>query len=413
MKLSTNALLALLAAALTVSYCPTTVQAAGRLLGAQEPTLAEPYQSLERYGDSLDSPDNANGFLGPEGFGESETSDAAEAPAIKPAPAKVPTPAHDYLTPRPDAGQLTPQSASEACCETEDCQACCDEDWCACRPTWSFRADGLVLNRNRPDSRRLVSAGVGGAELLNASDLKFEHEPGFRFGFSRRLGAQWDVDVVYFQADDFDATDTVLGSGLKAFGAPNLTAFTTGGMNFRYQSRLHSTEVNLKRHLRPGLAVMAGFRWIELGEDLTGSFVAASATAPFWVTDVNNHMYGFQLGTEMKIWDRGGPLTILGTGKAGVYYNDTDQTALLPTFPSALAARENQTSFVGEIEFMAVYQLSRHVALRGGYQMLWLGSVALAPEQIDSTDFGLGVAAVNTGGNAFYQGFAGGVEVSW
>jgi hypothetical protein len=70
-------------------------------------------------------------------------------------------------------------------------------------------------------------------------------------------------------------------------------------------------------------------------------------------------------------------------------------------------------AFVGELDITAVYRVSRHVSLRAGYEALWLTSVALAPEQIDVTDFGRGVAAVNTGGDVLCHGVLGGVEITW
>jgi hypothetical protein len=406
MKVSTSAFVALIAAALAVTLCPNTASAAGSF-GAQEPTLAEPYQRLERYADDQrDAPDTSAEF--------DTMSDAADAPT----PAKAaPRPDTAKFVPQPDTARLVPQPAPEAGCE--GCESGCgcdgDEGWC-CRPKWTFRADGLLLYRSHADSRTLVSTTIGHNELLNTSDLKFRNEPGFRLGFARRLGTDWDVEVVYLQADSFDARGTVFAPGPISFHAPNVsvTAFGGTGMDFSYNSRLYSTEVNLKRYVGPGLALIGGFRWIELSEDFTGSAVDGAVQHPFWITDVNNHMYGMQVGAQAKIWDRGGPLSVVGTGKAGVYYNDVDQASDLPSlFHRHEGASKNNTSFVGELEIMAVYQISRHVALRGGYEMLWLGSVALAPEQIDTTDFGRGVAAVNTSGDAFYHGFLGGLEVTW
>lgn len=353
MKVSTTAFVAMIVATLTAALCPKTIEAAGHVLSVQESTLCDPAEDIGTYNDGSDN-----------------------------------------------------------------CTGCnkCDEDWHACGPTWSFRADGLVLFRNPADNRQLVNTSPAGRELLNTSDLRFETEPGFRLGLSRRLSCNWDLEMVYFQADDFDATNTVFHPGLLTFQAPNFIAVADGavaGMNFTYNSRLYNTEINLKRHVGPAVVLMGGFRWIELSEEFSGSFVTATAKDAFWITDVNNHMYGFQVGAEVKIWDRGGPLTVLGTGKAGIYSHHVDQTSESPRIDEALVASKSHAAFVGELGMMAVYQVSRHVVLRAGYEMLWLNSIALAPEQIDSTDFGSGVAAVNTGGDALYHGLISGVEVSW
>jgi hypothetical protein len=426
MKVSRQVFVALIAAALAVTQTRQTVAAVGLVLNEPGEVFVGSDET-DRYGvagpsDGAGVAEATDQIRNPYAIDDFRvTTDADEAPAPVPVSPALPPVAAQFETDKPASPQITtgvetrPEEKEQAClCHGRGCGLCAGTS-CGCRPNWTFQADGMVLFRSAADSRALVQS-FAGQELLNTSELDSNFKPGMRFALARRLCDHWDVELAYMQADDFRATDTTLHSGWMYFSAPNFLALSQGpaaGMNFTYTSRLYSTELNFKRHVGPAVALLGGFRWIELSEEFSGNFVQQSGTTPFWITDVNNHLYGLQLGTEVKLWDRGGPLSVLGTGKAGVYYNDADQTGESPYTSNAAAANEVCTSFVGELDITASYRLSRHVALRAGYEVLWLTSVALAPEQVDATNFAGSLAAVNAGGDAVYHGFLGGVEVIW
>ena len=77
------------------------------------------------------------------------------------------------------------------------------------------------------------------------------------------------------------------------------------------------------------------------------------------------------------------------------------------------ADSDSHVSFLGEIGVTGSCQLTRHLALRGGYQVMWLTSVALAPNQIPATDFLAAQAGVNTSGTLFCHGANAGLELAW
>ena len=412
MNISLRPLVALICAALALIVGPRAVWAA-----AQEPLLAEPYQDMGRYierSDDAGVDDYAGRVQNPYSLENMDTTfDSAEAPAppAKPVPAFRP-----YAAPRPSA----PPPVAQPGCVTaaESCDAACGNfcDACSCRPTWTIRVDGLAMNRSRADYGPLASDLRSGDVLLSTDDLDFDWKPGFRLAFQRRLGCtDWDLEVVYFQVDGFNAGASVTSPELFVFTAPNFVqlAGRDVGMEFAYGSQLYSTEINLKRCVGPVVTLLGGFRWIEMGENFSGSVFDDRGSLPFWITDVNNHLYGGQVGADVKIWDRGGPLSLRGIGKAGIYVNYVDQGTESPRLRTSVSASDKHTAFVGEFELVAVYQVNQRLALRAGYQMLWLDGVALAPEQIPFTDLDSGVAAVDPGSDAFYHGLVTGVELTW
>ena len=57
-------------------------------------------------------------------------------------------------------------------------------------------------------------------------------------------------------------------------------------------------------------------------------------------------------------------------------------------------------------------QLTDHLALRGGYRLLWLDGVALASDQLAVSDFANG-SGFNDSGNVFYHGAFAGFELAY
>ena len=86
-------------------------------------------------------------------------------------------------------------------------------------------------------------------------------------------------------------------------------------------------------------------------------------------------------------------------------------------------ATTNAAAFVGEADLQAKYQLAKGLALKVGYEALWLDGVALAPGQIretyttspslasPSTPVTARALGVNCGSNVLFQGATVGLEV--
>ena len=135
----------------------------------------------------------------------------------------------------------------------------------------------------------------------------------------------------------------------------------------------------------PRVTVLAGFRWLELREDLQGTLVPPTFSwePPFWNTDTRNNLYGFQIGADGKLFDYG-RFSINGLVKAGIYDNQADQLTEVSIFKVARPsfASTNHAAFVGEIDLQCKYQVTKRLSLKAGYEAIWLEGVALAPGQI-------------------------------
>jgi hypothetical protein len=198
-----------------------------------------------------------------------------------------------------------------------------------------------------------------------------------------------------------------------------------------YDSRFHSAEVNFQK-MSPGyLKPFAGVRYIAFGESIldtnrqysntilgnppgdpgdpddTLSSVLAQQSD---LADVENNLIGFQSGLRLDMWRPTRRLHLAGFASAGVYCNivDRDRSSLntvtittkervdvpangnipattrVDTTTSSLttvgqtSADGTRIAYSAEASLAGTWRLSSTTALRGGYQVQYVGGVELA-----------------------------------
>lgn len=294
--------------------------------------------------------------------------------------------------------------AAESCCA---CDACCDE---CCGPLWTFRAGAIFLQRTNPNGPPIAAATASGAPLLVPDNFNFDTGTGYDLYARRRLASGRSIELRYFEVDDISAAATVANAGLLNIGG--VTVGGASGIQASYGSLLRSAEANLVGGADRWWNPIIGFRYIGFEDDLRNGFTAGGPVLLSYNVQTENRLYGGQLGLEGILYS-GDRFTVDMWAKAGVYYNDVDRTTGFfppvgaPIFPSA--ASDEVASFVGDVALNTSYRLTDHIALRGGYQLLWLTDVAEASNQ----GAAFAGSALNTDGHPFYHGATVGVEVTW
>ena len=111
----------------------------------------------------------------------------------------------------------------------------------------------------------------------------------------------------------------------------------TQAMAWEYASKLDNAEFNVRWNPTSRVTMLAGFRWVFLGENLVGALdpPTASTEPPFWSTTTANNLYGFQIGADGKIWERG-RFSIDGLAKAGVFDNNAEETTAVSVIAKQL-----------------------------------------------------------------------------
>ena len=102
-------------------------------------------------------------------------------------------------------------------------------------------------------------------------------------------------------------------------------------MAWDYDTKLYNSELNVRWNLYNRLTLLAGFRWVQLSENLQGSLVPLEGFKPFWNTSTTNNLYGLQIGANGKIWERG-RFSINGLIKAGAYVNHAEESTGVTIF---------------------------------------------------------------------------------
>jgi hypothetical protein len=303
--------------------------------------------------------------------------------------------------------------ACDACSTCCECESCCGCDDLCCTPLWTVKAGAVILARAR-QSGVFFEDSTSGAVLAGAGALGTAWSGGPDITIRRRLGDRGAAEVRYFSVDGWSSDASYEFSGFWQLPTtPPIAGQGPIGINAASRARLFSTEINLRRQTNNWLTLLAGFRWIELHENLDLSAQDGSGAL---TNNTDNHLYGAQIGGDLLLWDRGGPFRVESILKAGIFGNSADNSARLVTQQGgpafAIDSRQSQVAFVGEIGATGVYQMTPHLALRGGYQLLWIEGVAVASDQISSIDALTG-NAINTGGGEFFHGALCSLDFTW
>ena len=164
---------------------------------------------------------------------------------------------------------------------------------------------------------------------------------------------------------------------------------TADALAFRDRaSSLNSFEFNARL---PGLdwfTGIAGLRYINLDEQFSqASF--SNTQMVYLDSRVSNNLFGMQLGGDAKFLNTG--IFYLNTvGKAGVYANhalhDFSLAANSPLGITSFRDQHTHVAMQAEFELAGVLQVTKLVALRFGYQVIWIDRVGLAGNQLDQVN---------------------------
>lgn len=304
--------------------------------------------------------------------------------------------------------------------------ACCGK-LCPCTYGW---AEALILGReNQADDQALVLNLNTDAELLSVDDLDFDWTGGLRLGYGHRACDCWAWEFGYLGVFDQTADDDVsLANSLTLpppLGDVVNNFFGASEVDVEYSSDIHSFEANLVRCCccegccyTESWEWLAGFRYLRLDEEFSITAFDPAESSSTYEVETENNLYGGQVGARYRRCR--GRWSWESTGKAGIYGNDMEQSQdPILDFPNNFVFRPGRSStdsdvaFVGDLNFSAIYHLSRVWGLRAGYNLIWIDGVALAPNQLDFSNTPTSGTELDDGGTAFLHGVNIGLEARW
>lgn len=282
-----------------------------------------------------------------------------------------------------------------------------------------------------------ASIGAAGPTALAPSANTDEFEPGWKIAGRYDVGPLSVLEATYSGLYDIGFSQTInsvdvapggvdfqLFSPFSEFGTGTLIDGVDDGQtyNITYDAKLQSAEFSYRRYwvgYNPRISgtYLAGFRYTQLKETFTYNTaglvgITVDTANRLWAGD--NELLGFQFGGDGWIGLRQGLRFGVET-KGGVYNNRYvfQNAAVTPGGVSDFSSvvKGNQVSFLGEMTAQLVADILPSWSLRGGYQVLYMSSLANVGNNINATDYFS--TTVNTQGDALYHGFFGGLEYIW
>src|SRR5690606_983393 len=181
-----------------------------------------------------------------------------------------------------------------------------------------------------------------------------------------------------------------------------------------YSSDVHNAEFNCFRYYG-NIAWLAGFRYMNLAEQFGMQFTDDVDGLSVYNVNAYNNLFGGQLGGRVR--QACGNWSYDLTGKAGVYGNAIRSSQLVTEVDGAVirntANSTTDVAFIGELGLSGYYKFSQCLSLRGGYQVLWIEGVALAPSQLGLTNTASSGTTLSTNGGVFMHGAHAGLMAEW
>ena len=333
-------------------------------------------------------------------------------------------------------GEVSPPPSAAASPDAECAAAgCCLPSDCL---RWTAGVDFIILDRIGSVNQPLVSTypphnpiipGTG-TERLDAGNLDQSFASGPRVDLIRRGDSGCDLEFSFFEIDTWNSAKSIAPNpsplpNWLVFMAPGnfvqTTDYSYQSMGWEHAAKLANAELNVRWNPCPRVTVLAGFRWVELWEDLQGTIEPSDRTSPFWDTKTRNDLYGFQIGGGWKVWNGGG-FSIDGALKAGIYDNTAEETTGVSIYREVYweSCAANRAAFLGEIDLQCKYQVTPRLAAKIGYEAMWLQGVALAPNQVqetychgDAAPIYVQARGIDGGSSVFFHGATVGLEFSF
>lgn len=286
---------------------------------------------------------------------------------------------------------------------------------------WYLQAGALFLYRSHVKDQVILVNDTTGGSALRTKDTDFNNifQAGPEITFGRRFDSVSAIEGTWWGTNHWQQHTQVVGANNLSLPGP--IAVTTGDffladqVDVKYQSNLNNVEANYKQTMF-NVTLLGGFRYFNLHEvyEIRSSDFD-SGTSPYRVKTHNNLMGG-QIGLGFN--KQCGRFGVDFISKAGLYGNAARLETYLGDFNNTVVLRnykdnETITSFIGELNAQATYNVTDWFLIRAGYRILWLEGIALAPQQLDFTaDPNAGNHIIDRAGLYLY-GFNIGCEARW
>jgi len=303
--------------------------------------------------------------------------------------------------------------------------------------------DSLFLQRdNDARQRPLVVDTASGSPRLSTGQLQPDVGIGPRIFVGRRVDDDWGWEAGYFGVYDMTFTRTLTAPGTLAIDGPlgDGPVFPFGQADSvvaSYDSSINSVEFNSfvswgdrgvisSRGWQEGFGFdwLEGVRYFGLAEQARLGFTCCTTETPPGLTSqyavaTSNNLVGWQIGGRgRRAWTN---WAVEGWSKVGLFANfqTQNQAAIIDPVGTGFVYRPSRferattAAMVADLNLSLVRRLSDTWSVRAGYNVIWVGGVAAAPDQWDFSTSAAAGTGLDSGSWVFLSGANLGLEARW
>jgi hypothetical protein len=259
------------------------------------------------------------------------------------------------------------------------------------------------LTRDKPGDRNLTSENSSFA--LSTAAFSFPLEVGMRLTLGRYLTDCTAIEAGFFGANFWDQRVSTpyspSASGVGPFspywgtggGVFDTSAFSNSNQQTAvWQSNFDSAELNIRHWILPSTSLVFGIRYVNVDDQLQLSAFNDTSNnnageSAFYRASTTNNLIGVQTGFEYTHELGTRWFFLSAEAKGGAFANFANQTNVLfntGTTDNQRSASDVQFSSLIDLSVGVTALLGDHCTIRGGYALLFLDGLALAPDQLDT-----------------------------
>jgi hypothetical protein len=261
------------------------------------------------------------------------------------------------------------------------------------------RAEAMMMRRGNP----------GGSQALFVTNLQLPNQATAittnDLAFRNELGQRMTVGIAFSERSAFEMTYLGLQNNVASangtgpadlFLAGNLASTATAFSNASAVSAFDATmlqglEFNyVATTVFERLSLIGGFRYLDVKDSLGLNSNSSTINGGpgnglgFFSMNTLNQLYGGQAGALFR--QNFDLLSVELSGKAGAYDNYATQTQVLNNNGTVLrngSGNQNTAAFIGDLNLSGVYHFTNFIALRFGYNVMFVNRLALAADQLN------------------------------
>jgi len=286
---------------------------------------------------------------------------------------------------------------------------------------WSGGFDALGMNRTAGTDRVLVLDTNTLAPLFNSNEFAFPMTPGGRAYLQLMGPSGISYQAVYMRLATFVADATVVGNNNLQIPFPLAGAttdfFGADQMSFHYLSDIQGGELNA---IIPwgNFQWILGYRYLQIDESLLlQSFDIDDGFESDFTTTAFNALHGIQIGAQGQ-WSLFDLVNFDFWAKFGVYGDIAGEHQIVRDLNNTVVFRDTRgrdtaTSLVTDVGVQVVMPLGSSWSLHGGYSVMIINDIALAPDQMDFNINASAGTRVNTKSDLVLHGVNVGLTAVW